>query len=168
MDNAKITALLHTLPSFARPGRRYDLEGAAAEIKKLDDDECVLLYHTMKGALASVEFKNMCGPIIPDIRDVMVLVKEQALRGGSFSPFDDLPALKTQPYLNILVVMGRYLADLFVFKDEPTLDALRTEYAKHSDNDRLRAVTNITSNPMTQRIVPRPVLDEILAVITPE
>ena len=147
-----------------------DLEAVAIEVKKLSDEEAVMAYRAMK-MISAVE-ADIFEPIANDIADVLGLLKEQALRGGQFSPFAaNSPAMRTvrnNPEANIMIVLGRILADMFVFGDDTSFDALRTECEKHSDNDRLRAVTNITSNPMTQRIVPRPVLDEILAVITPE
>ena len=147
-----------------------DLEAVAIEVKKLDDEDAVTAYRTMK-MISTVE-PSTFAPIANDINDVLGLLKEQALRGGQFSPFatnsNAMRAVRENPEANIMIVLGRILADMFVFDEPTSFDALRTECEKYTREDRVNIAQHIRSNPMTPMIMPEPLLTEVMTIISPE
>lgn len=172
MSNANqhpVEKFLLSIKGLHRDGY-LDLEAVAIEVKKLSDEDAVMAYRTMK-TISAVEASTFA-PIANDISNVLGLLKEQALRGSQFSPFgansNMTRVVADNPEANIMIVLGRILADMFVFQEDTTFDALRTECEKYTREDRANIAAHIMSNPMTPMIMPGLLLNEVMTIISPE
>ena len=169
MSNA-VTQFFTKMETLHR-GDYFDLEAAAAEVKKLSHLDALMAHRAMRHVYESAP--EQFSHLRDEINDVKGLLKEQALRGGHMSPFHrDSLAMKhidTHPELNILLVLGRVITDLLVFEEQDTtLDTLRAECAKHSDKSRRLIVHNISHDPTSRAFMPGALYDEVIAIISPD
>ena len=152
-------------------GDFFDIEAAAAEVKKLGHLDALMAHHAMRRVYESAP--EQFSHLRDEINDVKGLLKEQALRGSNMSPYNNnslaMQHMDTHPELNILLVLGRVITDLLVFEEQgTTLDTLRAECAKHSAQSRRLIVHNISHDPNSRTYMPGSLYDEVIAIISPE
>lgn len=152
-------------------GDYFDIETAAAEVKKLSHLDALMAHHAMKKVFETSP--EQFAHIRDEIDDVKGLLKEQALRGSNMSPYNNnslaMQHMDTHPELNILLVLGRLITDLLVFEEQSTtLDTLRAECAKHPAQSRRLIVHNISNDPNSRIYMPGSLYDEVIAIISPD